>query len=172
MQYLEILLVEDNPNDAELTIRALKKRQLLNKIVHVEDGADALDYIFKRGAFAERLNSSYPRLIILDLKLPKVDGLEVLRILKDNAETKTIPVVVMTSSREESDLVRSYELGVNSFIVKPLGFEDFAKVVSELGMYWMLLNEITEGLPGTEKIGGKSRDLPPNITVGTGENLD
>jgi CheY-like chemotaxis protein len=149
MQYLEILLVEDNPNDAELTIRALKKHQLLNKIIHVEDGADALDYIFKRGAYEQRTSSGHPRLIILDLKLPKIDGLEVLQTLKNDPETKTIPVVVMTSSREESDLVRSYELGVNSFIIKPVGFEDFAKAVSDLGMYWMLLNEVTDIAPGT-----------------------
>jgi CheY-like chemotaxis protein len=156
MQYLEILLVEDNPNDAEMTIRALKKHQVLNRIVHVRDGEDALDYVFRRGTFADRANAGHPKLIILDLKLPKVDGLEVLKTLKNDPETKTIPVTILTSSREESDLVRSYELGVNSFIVKPVEFEDFAKAVSDLGMYWMLLNEVSDVVPGAEKIGGKS----------------
>jgi CheY-like chemotaxis protein len=156
MQYLEILLVEDNPNDAEMTIRALKKHQVLNRIVHVRDGEDALDYVFRRGTFADRANAGHPKLIILDLKLPKVDGLEVLKTLKNDPETKTIPVTILTSSREESDLVRSYELGVNSFIVKPVEFEDFAKAVSDLGMYWMLLNEVSDMVPGAEKIGGKS----------------
>ncbi|MDQ3110265.1 MAG: response regulator [Bacteroidota bacterium] len=149
MHYLEILLVEDNPNDAEMTIRALKKHQLLNKIIHVYDGEEALDYIYKRGAYVNRSPSVYPKLIILDLKLPKVDGLQVLRTLKNDPDTKSIPVVVMTSSREEGDLIDSYKLGVNSFIVKPVGFQDFVKAVSDLGLYWMLLNEVSDTYPQT-----------------------
>jgi two-component system response regulator len=141
MKYVEILLVEDNPNDAEMTLRALKKHHIQNTIKHVEDGADALDYIYCRGAFEGRSQSAQPRLIILDLKLPKVDGLEVLRTIKGDPTTQSIPVVIMTSSREEKDLVESYHLGVNSYVLKPVGFESFVKAVSELGLYWMLLNE-------------------------------
>ncbi len=144
MHYIEILLVEDNPSDAELTLRALKKSHVLNKIHHVEDGAEALDFVYRRGAFTNRAKSAFPRLIILDLKLPKVDGLEVLRILKGDPETKTIPIVIMTSSREERDLIESYQLGVNSYVVKPVGFENFAKAVAELGLYWTMLNEIMD----------------------------
>ena len=133
---VELLLVEDSPDDIALTLRALKKHNLVNE-VHVErDGAAALEHIF--GASA---NGCPPRVILLDLKLPKIDGLEVLRRLKSDEQTKMIPVVVMTSSQEEQDIVESYKLGVNSYIVKPVNFDEFARSVSELGMYWMLLNK-------------------------------
>lgn len=138
---VEILLVEDNPNDAELAIRALKKHNLANRLHHAKDGAEALDFIFGTGAYEGRKNGAHPKVILLDLKLPKVDGLEVLKRLKENDSTKAIPVVVVTSSKEERDMVRSYELGVNSYIVKPVEFEKFMESVSELGLYWLLLNE-------------------------------
>ncbi len=138
---IEILLVEDNPNDAELTLRALKKRNLANKVHVVTDGAEALDYIFATGSYESRDLSNQPKLILLDLKLPKVDGLEVLRRIKSVERTKTIPVVVLTSSREEQDMVESYKLGVNSYIVKPVDFTKFIDSVGELGLYWLLLNE-------------------------------
>ena len=144
MQYIEILLVEDNPNDAEMTIRALKKHQVLNKLYHVTDGEQALDFIYRRGNFSARESTNHLRLIILDLKLPKINGLEVLKTIKKDPETSQIPVVVMTSSKEERDIITSYDLGVNSFVVKPVGFDDFAKAVSELGFYWMLLNEMSD----------------------------
>lgn len=137
----EILLVEDNPRDAELAIRELKKRHLANKLVHVKDGAEALDYVFGTGSFAGRNVNHHPKVVLLDLKLPKVDGLEVLRAIKSNEATKIIPVVILTSSREQRDLVESYHLGVNSYIVKPVDFDNFSKAVSDLGCYWMLLNQ-------------------------------
>jgi CheY-like chemotaxis protein len=137
----EILLVEDNPQDAELTLRALTKRHLANKVIHVQDGVEALDFIFGRGAYAGRDVKKQPKVVLLDMKLPKVNGLEVLRALKSNDATKTIPVVVLTSSAEQRDLVDSYQLGVNSYIVKPVEFENFSKAVSELGCYWLLLNQ-------------------------------
>lgn len=138
---VEILLVEDNPNDAELTLRALKKNNLANNVVHVKDGADALDFIFGKNAHAGRDVDKTPKVILLDLKLPKVSGIEVLERLKADPHTRSIPVVVLTSSREDSDLNRCYDLGVNSYIVKPVEFESFATAVSELGFYWLLLNE-------------------------------
>lgn len=139
---VEILLVEDNPNDIELALHALAKNNLANRILVARDGAEALDYIFCTGEFSDRNSerNQQPRLILLDLKLPKVDGLEVLRRLKDNDETRSIPVVMMTSSREETDVVESYRLGVNSYIVKPVDFEQFTESVRQLGLYWMLLN--------------------------------
>jgi len=140
----EILLVEDNERDAELTLRALTKRHLANKVVHVKDGVEALDFLFCRGAYAHRDSSQHPKVVLLDMKLPKVDGLEVLRALKSNEATKTIPVVVLTSSAEHRDILNSYQLGVNSYIVKPVDFENFSKAVSELGCYWVLLNERPE----------------------------
>lgn len=138
---VEVLLVEDNAHDAELTIRALKKHHLANRLHHVKDGAEALEFIFATGAYASRDVRNGPKVILLDLKLPKVDGLEVLRKIRADGRTKTTPVVVVTSSQEEQDVVRSYELGANSYVVKPVEFENFAKAVSELGLYWMLLNK-------------------------------
>jgi len=138
---VEILLVEDNPNDVELTLRALKKHNITNKVHVVKDGAEALEYIFVKGAYASRDINHSPKVILLDLKLPKVDGLEVLRQIKSNERTKMIPVVVLTSSKEERDLVESYRLGANSYITKPVDFESFVKAVSELGLYWLLLNQ-------------------------------
>lgn len=137
----DILLVEDSPDDAELTIRALKKNNLANKLVHVSDGEEALDYLFARGIFSQRTIGNGPRLILLDLKLPKVDGLEVLREVKGNPLTAATPVVVLTSSKEERDIVDSYKLGVNSYIVKPVDFRQFVDAVKDLGMYWLVLNE-------------------------------
>lgn len=138
---VDILLVEDSPYDAELTITALMSKNITNHIEHVEDGAEALDFIFCRGRFAERSFENRPRLILLDLKMPKVSGIEVLRELKSNVETQKIPVVILTSSKEEPDVETCYELGANSYIVKPVGFENFAAAVSEIGLYWALLNQ-------------------------------
>lgn len=138
---VEILLVEDNPEDVEITLRAFKKRNLTNKIHVVEDGEEALEYIFATGAYNERNIDHRPRVILLDLKLPKVDGLEVLRRIRADERTKQIPVVVLTSSQEERDIVESYRLGVNSYIVKPVDFDKFLDTVSELGFYWLLLNK-------------------------------
>ena len=137
---VEILLVEDNPTDAELAIRALKKNNFANKLVWVKDGAEALDFLFATGAYADRQMCNGPKVIMLDLRLPKVDGMEVLRRVKDDARTRTIPVVVLTSSKEDRDIAESYKLGVNSYISKPVEFDEFAKTVSELGMYWLLVN--------------------------------
>jgi CheY-like chemotaxis protein len=139
---IEILLVEDNMNDAELTIRALQKHRLTNNLVHVKDGEEALDFIFGTGLFAGRDILNIPRLILLDLKLPKVDGMEVLQRVKSDPRTKIIPVVIMTSSKEEQDMVKGYTLGANSYIVKPVDFEKFIQCVSELGLYWLLLNQL------------------------------
>jgi two-component system response regulator len=138
---VEILLVEDNPHDAEMTIRALKKANLANKLIHVKDGAEALDFIFSKGEFSGRHIEDQPKVILLDIKMPKVDGIEVLRQIKAHDITKTIPVVIMTSSKEEQDIIISYNLGVNSYVVKPVDFEGFAKAVSELGFYWLITNQ-------------------------------
>ena len=138
---VEILLVEDNPNDAELTMRALKKNNLANNIVQVSDGEEALDFIFARGAYSDRQMINGPKVILLDLKLPKVDGLEVLKAIKSDQRTRVIPVVVLTSSQEEKDIVESYRLGVNSYITKPVDFEKFVDAVKTLGLYWLLLNQ-------------------------------
>jgi CheY-like chemotaxis protein len=138
---VEILLVEDNPRDAELTLRALKKNFLANRLVWVKDGAEALQSIFGSSDDSAAPLNQAPRLVLLDLKLPKIDGHEVLRRLKADPRTCAIPVVVLTSSREEADIERSYEMGVNSYIVKPVDFENFAKAVQQLGLYWMLLNQ-------------------------------
>src|SRR4030042_2683752 len=138
---VEILLVEDNPNDVELTLRALNKHNITNKVHVVKDGAEALEYIFTTGAYANRDISRCPKVILLDLKLPKGDGLEVLRQIKSNERTKLIPVVVLTSSKEERDLVESYKLGANSYITKQADFDSFVKAVAELGLYWVLLNQ-------------------------------
>ena len=139
---VEILLVEDNPQDVELTLRALKKHNLANKVHVAKDGAEALDYLFASGAYEGRDIGKTPKVILLDLKLPKVDGLEVLRKVKAVERTKTIPIVVLTSSREEKDMVESYKLGVNSYIVKPVDFNKFVDAVGDLGLYWLLLNEV------------------------------
>ena len=139
-QAVDILLVEDNPNDRELTIRALKKHGVANHIFTVPDGAEALDFLFGRGAYSKRELIHRPALILLDLKLPKVDGIEVLRAIKADERTRTIPVVALTSSRENADVSECYRLGVNSYIVKPVEFADFSTAVGQLGMYWMLLN--------------------------------
>ena len=138
---VDILLVEDNPTDAELTLRALKKHNLTNNMEWVKDGAAALDFLFRRGDYALRKNAT-PQVVLLDLRLPKVDGLEVLKQMRANEHTRLIPVVVMTSSKEERDIVDSYKLGANSFVSKPVGFEEFAKTVAELGLYWMLVNRV------------------------------
>lgn len=138
---LEILLVEDNLHDAELAIRSLTKNNLVNHVVWLKDGAEALEYIFGADANTPPKMSGIPKVILLDLKLPKVDGLEVLQRLKADERTKMIPVVVLTSSREDRDIVQSYELGVNSYIVKPVGFRNFSEEVAKLGLYWVLLNQ-------------------------------
>jgi two-component system response regulator len=138
---VEILLVEDNPSDVELALHALAKHHLANRIQVVRDGAEALEFVFCTGAYAQRANENSPRVILLDLKLPKVDGLEVLRQIKADERTRAIPVVVLTSSREEPDIAESYRLGVNSYIVKPVDFEQFTEAVRQLGLYWLLLNE-------------------------------
>jgi two-component system response regulator len=131
---IEILLVEDNPDDAELTIRTLKKNNLANHLIHKEDGQEALDFLF-----AER--SVMPRLILLDLKMPRVDGIEVLRRLKSDERRKVIPVVILTSSNEERDIIESYKLGVNAYVVKPVDFDQFIKAVAQLGLFWMIHNQ-------------------------------
>lgn len=138
---VEILLIEDNPHEAELVIRTLKKNNLANHLLHIDDGAEALNFIFATEKYSERKIEDHPRLILLDLKLPKVDGLEILKQVKSDERTKSIPVIILTSSREEQDLIKSYKLGVNSYIVKPVDFESFSKSVTELGLYWMVLNE-------------------------------
>lgn len=141
MEYVEILLVEDNVNDAELTIRALKKNNLANNLFHVKDGAEALDFIYCKGEYSNRNNKNKPKLILLDLKMPKIDGMEVLKILKSDVDTKHIPIVILTSSKEEKDLIVSYELGANSFIQKPVEFDKFVSSIVEIGMYWVILNQ-------------------------------
>lgn len=138
---VEILLVEDNPHDLELTMRALKKGNLANSITAVRDGAEALDFIFARGKYAERNVSNGPRVIFLDLKLPKVDGIEVLRAVKADERTQKIPIVIITSSAEERDRIESYKLGVNSYVIKPIEFDDFTKTITDLGFYWLAVNK-------------------------------
>jgi two-component system, response regulator len=138
---VEILLVEDNPEDLELALRALRKANLANDIEVARDGAEALDFIFCEGAHAARSFNHPPRLIMLDLKLPKVDGLEVLKRIKEDPRTRSIPVVVLTSSKEQSDIVASYDLGVNSYIAKPVNFDSFVGAVQQLGVYWLLINQ-------------------------------
>lgn len=138
---VEILIVEDNPNDAEMALRALKKNNLANNVLLVGDGEEALDYIFAKGKYAEKEKNARPKIILLDLKLPKIDGLEVLKEIKSNPETKIIPVIVLTSSKEEPDILESYRLGVNSYIIKPVDFDKFVDAVRDLGLYWLLLNQ-------------------------------
>lgn len=136
-----ILLVEDNPDDQKLTLRALKYNNIVNEVVIAEDGAQALDYLFGAGQFADRDVRNRPALVLLDLKLPKVDGLSVLALVRADTRTKTVPVVILTSSREEQDLVKSYELGVNSYVRKPVDFLEFVEAARQLGIYWLVLNE-------------------------------
>ena len=138
---VEILIVEDNPNDAEMALRAFKQNKLTNKILIAKDGAEALDFIFARGEYSERNIKFNPKIILLDLKLPKVNGLEVLKQIKQNEQTKVIPVIILTSSQQETDIVKSYNLGVNSYIVKPVDFTKFVDAVKNLGLYWLLLNK-------------------------------
>ena len=143
-EQVEILLVEDNPSDAEMTLRALRRNQLANNVHWVKDGAEALDFMFGTGAYAARDPARMPKLVMLDIKMPKIDGIEVLRRLKEDGQTRAVPVVVMTSSNEEQDVVESYRLGVNSYIVKPVQFEAFHEVVAKIGMYWMLANRVPQ----------------------------
>lgn len=138
--HVQILLVEDNKSDALLTIRALKKHNLANNLIHLIDGAQALDFIFGTGEYEGRNIDNKPKVIFLDLKMPKVSGLEVLRIIKADERTKLIPVVMMTSSKEERDIIESHQLGVNSYVVKPVGFDNFSKTIAELGFYWLVVN--------------------------------
>lgn len=138
---VEILLVEDNERDAELTIRALKKHNLANHLVHVRDGAEALDFLFGRGTYQDRNPKARPRVVLLDLKLPKVTGLEVLRAIKQDEHLSIMPVVIVTSSAEDPDMSTAYELGANSYVVKPVEFDTFANAMSHLGLYWLLLNQ-------------------------------
>jgi CheY-like chemotaxis protein len=144
LQQVEILLVEDNPDDAEMTMRALRKRNLANQVHWVKDGEEALEYLFCSGRYAGRNPATPPKLVLLDIKMPKIDGIEVLRRVK-GSELKTIPVVVMTSSNEERDVLESYRLGVNSYIVKPVQFEAFLETVSKIGLYWVLTNRLPQG---------------------------
>ena len=138
---VEVLLVEDDPHDAELTLRALKKRGLTNRLERVADGAEALDFVFGTGAYSNRKAGDGPKLVLLDLRLPKVDGIEVLRQVRNNDFTKLLPIVILTSSQEEKDLIDGYRLGVNSYVRKPVDFNQFADAVRNLGLYWLLLNE-------------------------------
>jgi len=137
----EILIVEDNPNDAQLTMRSLKKNNLANHIMHVSDGQTAVDYLFGEAEYQGRNVLDQPKVVLLDLKLPKLNGLQVLARIRGDARTKMLPVVILTSSQQESDLIESYKLGANSYIVKPVEFENFAKSVQEVGLYWLLLNK-------------------------------
>jgi len=138
---IEILIIEDNITDAEMTIRALRKSNLANHVLHLKDGEEGLDYIFCRGKYSERNIENCPKVILLDLKMPKVNGIEVLQEIKSDERTKSIPVVVLTSSKEDPDIKTCYKLGVNSYVVKPVVFDSFAKAVSELGLYWMIINQ-------------------------------
>jgi len=140
-QEMEILLVEDNPRDVELTVYALRASQLANQIQVVRDGEEALDFLFCRGPYSGRSLDFPPKLILLDLKLPKVDGLEVLREIKNDSRTRPIPVVILTSSKEEKDMISGYQLGVNSYIQKPVDFDQFQDIVKQLGLYWMVVNQ-------------------------------
>lgn len=138
---VEILLVEDNASDAELTIRALEKNNLVNHLIHLKNGAEAIDFIFGNGKYSARNRTKLPRVVLLDLKMPKLDGIDVLKKLKSVESTKKIPVVILTSSKEDPDVQKCYELGANSYIIKPVQFDAFLKAVTDLGLYWMLLNQ-------------------------------
>ncbi len=141
MDVVDILLVEDNPQDVELTIRALKKHNLANRLITVEDGAEAIDFIFCQGKYTTRVLNRLPKVILLDLKLPKVSGLEVLKAIKQDGRTRSIPVVIITSSQEDPDIKEAYALGANSYVVKPVDFEGFVEAMSKLGLYWLLVNQ-------------------------------
>lgn len=140
-EHIEILLVEDNSSDAEMTIRALKKNNLANSLLHVRDGAEALDFLFGEGGYAGKNTGNKPRVVLLDLKMPKVNGIELLRRMKAEESTQKIPVVVLTSSKEDPDIRTCYALGVNSYVVKPVEFDHFHKAISDLGLYWMIVNQ-------------------------------
>lgn len=142
IENIDIILVEDNPDDAELCIRALNKSKIANSLIHLKDGQEALDYLFCKGIYEHRNISGIPKVILLDIKMPKVDGIEVLKRIKADPCTKMIPVVLLTSSKEDKDILESYQLGVNSYIVKPVNFDGFVAAVSELGLYWLLLNQL------------------------------
>ena len=137
----EIILVEDNPSDADLIKRSLNKNNVANKILHLKDGQEVLQYLFGEGQWKGRTTANTPKVILLDLKMPKVSGIEVLKRIKSNQETMGIPVVVLTSSKEDPDIKECYKLGVNSYVVKPVGFEDFSRTVAQLGLYWLLINQ-------------------------------
>ncbi|GAB4562486.1 MAG: response regulator [Rhizobacter sp.] len=141
VEAFEILIVEDNPLDVEMTLRGLRKANIVNRIHVVRDGAEALEFIFCEGAYAARRMEDAPRFVLLDLKLPKVDGLEVLARMKADERTRSIPVVMLTSSKEQRDLIESYQLGINSYIVKPVDFDNFIQAAREIGTYWLMLNE-------------------------------
>lgn len=138
---IEILLVEDNISDAEMTIRALKKNNLANRLLHVKDGAEALDFIFAEGSYSDRHIENMPNLILLDLKMPKVNGIEVLQRIKMDDRTKKIPIVMLTSSKEDPDIKECYALGVNGYVVKPVEFDSFSRAISDLGLFWLIVNE-------------------------------
>jgi len=144
MNVVEILLVEDNPRDAELTIRALKKKNLANNLFHVEDGVDALDYLFGRGKFNGRDVNDTPKVVLLDLKLPRINGLEVLKEIKADKRTQTIPVVIVTSSVEDPDVMTAYQLGANSYVLKPVQFDSFMEAMVKVGIYWLMVNHPLE----------------------------
>ena len=141
-QEVQVLLVEDNPGDAELTIRALKKNNLVNNLIHLTDGVQALDFIFGTGKYAGRDKDQFPKVILLDLKMPKMSGMEVLERIKSDPTTKAIPVVILTSSAEDPDIRKCYELGANGYIVKPVEFANFSKTLGEIGFYWMVINRV------------------------------
>lgn len=141
LNVIDILLAEDNPKDAELTIRAFKKQNIANRMFVVEDGEEALDFLFCRGKYSDRENKQNPRVVLLDLKLPKVNGLEVLRAMKSDERTRIVPVVIVTSSREDPDIQVAYQLGANSYVVKPVGFDTFMESVANIGLYWLLVNQ-------------------------------
>ena len=138
---VEVLLVEDNPEDAELTIRALKKNNMANKIHHVKDGDEALNFLFAQGDYSYRKIENAPKVILLDLKMPKVNGIEVLKVLKVDARTNKIPIVILTSSKENPDIQECYQLGINGYVVKPVNFDDFSKAVANVGLFWLLTNQ-------------------------------
>jgi two-component system, response regulator len=139
--HVEVLLVEDNMSDAELTIRALKKNNLANNLVHLEDGQEALDYIFAEGTYSDRNIEDTPKIILLDLKMPRIDGIQVLQKIKSDERTKKIPVIILTSSKEDPDIQECYNLGANSYVVKPVQFDKFITAVSSIGLFWLLLNQ-------------------------------